>query len=94
MTDILKIADNADMIINGYAFTKDNENIRVLNLNNKKICVYKYRRQESYYEKQLAIRDHINSVSTRVRFFRPHLICYGTICPNIHRGFKHANKNN
>ena len=44
MTDILKIADNADMIINGYAFTKDNENIRVLNLNNKKICVYKYRR--------------------------------------------------
>lgn len=27
------IADNADMIINGYAFTKDKEYVRILNLN-------------------------------------------------------------
>lgn len=33
MTDIKKIADTADMIINGYAYTKCNERIRVLNLN-------------------------------------------------------------
>lgn len=31
--DIKKIADKADMIINGYAFTRDNEWVRVLNLN-------------------------------------------------------------
>ena len=31
--DILEIADKADMIINGYAFTKDKEWVRVLNLN-------------------------------------------------------------
>lgn len=31
--DIKEIADKADMIINGYAFTKDNEWVRVLNLN-------------------------------------------------------------
>ncbi|MBD5465921.1 MAG: hypothetical protein HDR22_08925 [Lachnospiraceae bacterium] len=31
--DIKDIADKADMIINGYAFTKDNERVRVLNLN-------------------------------------------------------------
>lgn len=31
--DIKAIADKADMIINGYAFTKDNERVRVLNLN-------------------------------------------------------------
>lgn len=31
--DIKKIADGADMIINGYAFTNDNGWIRVLNLN-------------------------------------------------------------
>lgn len=31
--DVKKIADNADMIINGYAFTKNAEQIRVLNLN-------------------------------------------------------------
>lgn len=31
--DIKKIADKADMIINGYAFTKDGDYIRVLNLN-------------------------------------------------------------
>lgn len=31
--DIKDIADKADMIINGYAFTKDNEWVRVLNLN-------------------------------------------------------------
>lgn len=27
-----RIADAADMIVNGYAFTKDGENVRVLNL--------------------------------------------------------------
>lgn len=31
--DITNIADRADMIINGYAFTKDEKYIRVLNLN-------------------------------------------------------------
>ena len=31
--DIKKIADGADMIINGYAFTNDNGWIRILNLN-------------------------------------------------------------
>ena len=33
MPDILKIADNADMIVNGYAFTKCEEGFKVLNLN-------------------------------------------------------------
>lgn len=33
MIDIAAIADKADMIINGYAFTKDGDDIRVLNLN-------------------------------------------------------------
>jgi uncharacterized protein (DUF111 family) len=31
--NIKEIADKADMIINGYAFTKENEVVRVLNLN-------------------------------------------------------------
>lgn len=31
--DVKEIADKADMIINGYAFTKDEEYVRVLNLN-------------------------------------------------------------
>lgn len=31
--DIKKIADEADMIVNGYAFTNENGRIRVLNLN-------------------------------------------------------------
>lgn len=31
--DVKNIADNADMIINGYAFTKEGDYIRVLNLN-------------------------------------------------------------
>lgn len=34
MIDIKEIADAADMIIAGYAFTKYNDGIRVLNLNN------------------------------------------------------------
>ena len=34
MTDIIQVADNADMIINGYAFTQEDERIRILNLNN------------------------------------------------------------
>lgn len=33
MPDILNIADNADMIVNGYAFTKCEEGFKVLNLN-------------------------------------------------------------
>lgn len=31
--NVESIADKADMIINGYAFTKDKEYVRVLNLN-------------------------------------------------------------
>ncbi len=34
MIDVMEVADRADMIINGYAFTKENDFIRVLNLNN------------------------------------------------------------
>lgn len=34
MIDIMQIADRANMIINGYAFTREEENIKVLNLNN------------------------------------------------------------
>ena len=30
MRNIIEIADAADMIVNGYAFTKDGENIRYL----------------------------------------------------------------
>ena len=33
MPDIKTIADKADIIINGYAFTRDGERIHVLNLN-------------------------------------------------------------
>jgi len=41
--DIKDIADRADMIINGYAFTKEGEYIRVLNLNclNHAAVIYK-----------------------------------------------------
>ena len=33
MPDIKTIADNADVIINGYAFTRKDDSIQVLNLN-------------------------------------------------------------
>jgi hypothetical protein len=33
MLDIKTVADKADVIINGYAFTRENDLIRVLNLN-------------------------------------------------------------
>lgn len=41
--DVKNIADNADMIINGYAFTKEGDYIRVLNLNclNHAAVIYK-----------------------------------------------------
>ena len=39
MTDVVKVADQADMIINGYAFTKEDNAIRVLNLNNPEKAV-------------------------------------------------------
>lgn len=40
MIDIMQVAERADMIINGYAFTKENGNIRVLNLNNPEKSVF------------------------------------------------------
>ena len=40
MRNIIEIADAADMIVNGYAFTKDGENLRVLNLNNPEKAAY------------------------------------------------------
>lgn len=39
MIDIMKVADMADMIINGYAFTKEADFIKVLNLNNPEKAV-------------------------------------------------------
>lgn len=39
MIDVKQVADNADMIINGYAFTKAGKYIRVLNLNNPEKAV-------------------------------------------------------
>lgn len=33
MNKLIKIATIADVIVNGYAFTKDGTNVRVLNLN-------------------------------------------------------------
>lgn len=40
MIDVMQIADDADMIINGYAFTREDENIKVLNLNNPTKSAY------------------------------------------------------
>ncbi|MCM1126500.1 MAG: hypothetical protein NC429_08495 [Lachnospiraceae bacterium] len=34
MIDIMEVANNADMIVNGYAYTKERDFIKVLNLNN------------------------------------------------------------
>ena len=34
MDKIKEIADKADMIVNGYGFTRENNQIRILNLNN------------------------------------------------------------
>lgn len=34
MIDVMEVADNADMIVNGYAYTKEKDFIKVLNLNN------------------------------------------------------------
>ena len=39
MPDIKTIADKADIIINGYAFTKENDRIHVLNLNSPQKAV-------------------------------------------------------
>ena len=34
MCSIMEVAEAAEIIVNGYAFTKDGNNIRILNLNN------------------------------------------------------------
>lgn len=34
MTDVMLVAEQADMIVNGYAFTRESGRIRILNLNN------------------------------------------------------------
>lgn len=39
MIDYKTIAEASNMIINGYAFTKEDKNIRVLNLNNPEMAI-------------------------------------------------------
>ena len=46
MIDFKTITDNADLIINGYAFTKSGDYIRVLNLNRpNKALVFDYNQE-------------------------------------------------
>ena len=46
MIDFKTIADNADLIINGYAFTKSGDYIRALNLNRlNKALVFDYNQE-------------------------------------------------
>ena len=39
MFDIMKVADEAELIVNGYAFTKCKEGYRVLNLNRPECAI-------------------------------------------------------
>lgn len=39
MIDYKTVAEDSNMIINGYAFTKEDKNIRVLNLNNLEMAI-------------------------------------------------------
>ena len=48
MINIKEVADNADMIINGYAFTCEENSIRVLNLNNTSKAFIKKNYKEMY----------------------------------------------
>ena len=42
MLDVVKIADEADVIINGYAVKKEEDSFRVFNLNNQEdVAVFK-----------------------------------------------------
>lgn len=40
MCKILEVADAAEMIVNGYAFTKMGDNVKVLNLNKPEKAAY------------------------------------------------------
>ena len=40
MTDMTKVAENANMIVNGYAFTIIPAGIQVVNLSRKTACVF------------------------------------------------------
>ena len=40
MCNISEVADRAEVIVNGYAFTKDGENVKILNLNNPNKAVF------------------------------------------------------
>ena len=40
MCNILEVADAAEMIVNGYAFTKIGDNVKVLNLNKPEKAAY------------------------------------------------------
>ena len=40
MNNIMEVADAAEIIVNGYAFTKDGNNIKVLNLNRPQKAAY------------------------------------------------------
>ncbi len=48
MEKIKEIADRADMIVNGYAFTRENDQIRILNLNEMYLKWAEYSKNSFY----------------------------------------------
>ena len=79
MIDFKTIADNADLIINGYAFTKSGDYIRVLNLNRlNKALVFDYNQEviETSMD-DIEIRivfDYYNKNKKYVKFFLTNLL--------------------
>jgi len=61
MIDIKEIADNADVIVNGYAFTKSDLGYRVLNLNKPT--------KAAVFSKKCEMLDAFFSIDYRVRGF-------------------------
>ena len=57
--DIKNVADKADMIINGYAFTQENKYIRVLNLNQLNHAAVIY--NDKIVENQIVLDYYLNN---------------------------------
>lgn len=70
MDKIKEIADKADMIVNGYAFTRENDQIRILNLNNldKALVISEEGKVLETTMDDIEIRIYVDTICTSLLF--------------------------
>lgn len=84
MDKIKEIADKADMIVNGYAFTRENDQIRILNLNNldKALVISEDGKVLETTMDDIEIRIYVDTICTSLLFAQLNVCMFMQVIEN------------